>query len=89
MNMKLNKFVVTKTYERIFVLQMTEQEFEDLHSSLGMAIPVAMKIHKDSPSFKRSLHKLKRQFGVIWKDAMNREKQKLEGPMPQLNKESE
>lgn len=42
----------------------TEQEFEDLLSAMGMAIREADKTAKDSPQFRKALHKINRQ---LWK----------------------
>ncbi len=74
--MKLNKLVITKVKEKIFVVGMSEQEFEDLRSAVRHSIPIINFQYKNSPKFRRAIHKLDRSLLTILKDVRNREKQK-------------
>jgi hypothetical protein len=70
--MKLQAYVIDK---ELLVIQLSEQEFEDLRSLISLAVPKADSLSKESPQFRRAAHKLKRDFGMLAKDALNREKQ--------------
>ncbi len=74
--MKLNKLVITKAKEPIYVISFNEQEFEDLRSAIDIATATAKKTHKDSPSFRKALDKIDLAFHRINSDVFNRMKQK-------------
>lgn len=74
--MKTNKVIVTKSGEKVYVMQFSEQEYEDIHSALGIAVSVVDTRYKDSPDFSRAIHRLKRQWTAWNKDVANRIKQK-------------
>ena len=74
--MMLQKVVVTKMKERVYVIQFNEQEFEDMRSAMTTAAPLVSKMHKDSPSFRRAVHKIDRNLKTIHKAAINNLKQR-------------
>lgn len=65
-----------ETGDRIYVIAFTQQEFDDLQSAMGLACPAADYKHKDSPKFRRALHKLERDLWRTVRDADQREKQR-------------